>query len=154
MGRGIYRIINLVLLKASRLGWGPNAFKVNHCWFQHKDFISFVEKEWNLFDVKGSKAFFLKEKFKLLRDRLRWWNSNIFGWVDLKIEEDVEAMNKAEEYMLQQNVQVSEVEMEARRENQIAIWKNLHLKESLLLRKSRYRWLKRVIIILDFFMNP
>ncbi|XP_058776246.1 uncharacterized protein LOC131650555 [Vicia villosa] len=34
----------LVWLKASRLDWGPKAFKVNRSWFEHKDFISFVKK--------------------------------------------------------------------------------------------------------------
>lgn len=28
----------------------------------------------------------LKEKFKFLKERLKWWNKSVFGWLDLKIE--------------------------------------------------------------------
>ncbi|XP_058775500.1 uncharacterized protein LOC131649760 [Vicia villosa] len=92
-----------VWLKSSRVEWGPKPFRLNQCWFEHKDFKSFVQKEWTSFSVKESIAFALKERFKNLRGRLRWWNINVFGEIDLKIEEDVLAMNKLEEVLMQHN---------------------------------------------------
>lgn len=33
--------------------WSPKSFKVNDYWFDNKDLISFVEKEWKSFVVEG-----------------------------------------------------------------------------------------------------
>lgn len=77
----------LVLIKENNVNWGPRPFKVFNCWYEHPDFLKFVKSEWNSFYVKGRVARVLKEKLKLLRDNLRWWNKNVFGWIDLKIKE-------------------------------------------------------------------
>ena len=45
----------------------------------------------------GNNNFILKEKFKKLRERLRWWNHEVFGWLDLKIKENVELLNELED---------------------------------------------------------
>lgn len=51
--------------------------------------MGFVKKDWESFEVSGSKPYVLKDKLKILRDRLRWWNKEVFGWVDLSVEEAV-----------------------------------------------------------------
>ncbi|XP_058756407.1 uncharacterized protein LOC131629638 [Vicia villosa] len=76
-----------VLIKTSNLDWGPKPFKVFNTWFQHKDFICFVKSAWDSFHVRGKKFFVIREKFRLLKEKLFWWNKNVFGWVDLQIEE-------------------------------------------------------------------
>lgn len=35
----------------------------------------------------------IKEKFKLVKDRLRWWNMKVFGWLDMSFENIVTEMN-------------------------------------------------------------
>lgn len=89
-------------------------FKVNKSWFDHKEFKEFMSNEWNSFKVMGSKAFVLKEKFKLIRVRIRWWNINVFGWVDLKVEQDVKSMNILEEQIMQFNKEPTKEEREVR----------------------------------------
>ncbi|XP_058768539.1 uncharacterized protein LOC131642278 [Vicia villosa] len=131
-----------VWLKSSRLDWGPKVFKVNSCWFDHKEFKEFVEKEWNLLKFKGSKAFTLKEKFKRLRDKLRWWNTNVFGWVDLKIEENAKDLNSMEESMLECISQITDEVSLERSRKQEELWKNIHYKERILQQKSRTRWVR------------
>lgn len=44
-----------------------------------------MEKTWKSFDVSGNCAYVLKEKFKLLKQILKWWNKEVFGWIDMKI---------------------------------------------------------------------
>lgn len=48
-----------------------------------------------------SKAFVLKEKLKQLRDRMRWWNKNMFGKIELKIEEVVIDLNRVDNSITQ-----------------------------------------------------
>lgn len=45
-------------------------------------------------EVSGRVDFVLKEKLRLLKNRLRWWNSNIFGTVDMDLEEGVKEINE------------------------------------------------------------
>ncbi|XP_058741524.1 uncharacterized protein LOC131613903 [Vicia villosa] len=56
-----------IWIKSSNLNWGPKPFKVFHAWYEHKEFMKFVDMEWNLGDIIGTSAFVLKEKFKRLR---------------------------------------------------------------------------------------
>lgn len=35
-----------IWLKANTKDWGPKPFRLNNCWFEHKDSKSFMEKEW------------------------------------------------------------------------------------------------------------
>lgn len=43
--------------------------------------------------VVGRGGFSLFEKLKLLKIRLRTWNREVFGWIDLKVNEEVEKIN-------------------------------------------------------------
>ncbi|XP_058746958.1 uncharacterized protein LOC131619936 [Vicia villosa] len=131
-----------VWLKASRMNWGPKVFKVHRGWLEHKDFKDFVSKEWNEFNVKGSRAFVLKENLKMLRARLRWWNINVFGWINLKVDNEVSTMNILEDQLMQFDEEPSTEELETRRNQQEVIWRNLKLKEGMIRQKSRERWVK------------
>ncbi|XP_058741852.1 uncharacterized protein LOC131614256 [Vicia villosa] len=73
--------------------WGPKPFKFNNEWFQNKDFIGFVEKEWKGLEVHGRGNFVLKEKLRLLKSKLRWWNTTVFGKIDMELEEGVKEIN-------------------------------------------------------------
>lgn len=62
--------------------------------------MKFVKKELESFEVRGKKYFVIKEKFQRLRERLSWWNKEVFGWIDLNVEKDVEELNDIELEML------------------------------------------------------
>jgi hypothetical protein len=51
---------------------------------------------WKGFEVHGKKAFVLKEKFRLLKECLRKWNKEVFGYKDLNIEKTVKDLNDIE----------------------------------------------------------
>ncbi|MCI19886.1 cysteine-rich receptor-like protein kinase, partial [Trifolium medium] len=88
-----------VWLIVSPVNWGPKPFRVINGWLEHPDFLSFVETSWKSFAVHGKKAYVLKEKFKLLKDCLKKWNKEVFGFLDLNIEKTVKDLNDIENMM-------------------------------------------------------
>ncbi|XP_058775200.1 uncharacterized protein LOC131649456 [Vicia villosa] len=74
--------------------WVPKQFKVNNEWFNLNSFLPFVEKSWKEAIVEGRSDFVLKEKFRILKGRLKWWNEEVFGKIDLEIEEEVTDLNR------------------------------------------------------------
>ncbi|XP_058761354.1 uncharacterized protein LOC131634746 [Vicia villosa] len=110
--------------------WGPKPFRVINGWFEIKEFKAFAESSWKNIQVEGNQAYVVKEKFKLFRNILRRWNKEKFGRIDLNIQEATKKINGWD------------VDCQGRVEAKNALWKNLHLKESLLRQKSRQKWLK------------
>ncbi|CAK8566825.1 unnamed protein product [Lathyrus sativus] len=105
-----------VWLKSNNLNWGPKLFKVFNSWMEHPEFLKFVRYCLNSFTFSGTSTFIIKEKFKALWDKLRWWNLNIFGLIDLRIQEGVVCLNEIERDMLQDRVKQSIVNIKKRSE--------------------------------------
>ncbi|XP_058727126.1 uncharacterized protein LOC131598556 [Vicia villosa] len=121
--------------------WGPKSFKINNEWFAFKSFIPFVEKSWKEIAIEGRSDFVLKEKFRILKERLRWWNREIFERIDLEVEEEVTEMNKRDSLL----EVVDEGDLiniiKGRKEASSRFWLNLRIKENMLIQKSRLTWL-------------
>jgi exonuclease III len=128
-----------IWLIASITNWGPKPFRVINGWLDHPEFLPFVEKSWKSFDVRGKKAYVLKEKFRLLKESLRKWNKEVFGILDLNIENTVKELNEIEGLLGGDEV---DVELTRREGLKKEFWSQLHFKESLLKQKSRMRWVK------------
>lgn len=80
----------------SHVDWGPKPFRTLDCWFDHPEFRDFVKKEWGELSYSGKKAFVLKEKIKALKNSLKIWNKEIFGFIDVRIHEqnkELDALN-------------------------------------------------------------
>ncbi|CAK8565668.1 unnamed protein product [Lathyrus sativus] len=114
-----------IWLRASKTNWGPKPFKVFRCWFDHSGFLDFVSNVWTDVEFMGSSSQVRVKKFKLFRERLRWWNINVFGWVDLKIEEEVDTLNRIKDYMSVSRGVTLEDQLCARSKAQNLIWNNL-----------------------------
>lgn len=125
-----------VWIKISNLDWGPNPFKSFYLWFEHKDFLKFIKDAWESFYVRG-KNIVIKKKFRLLIEKLKWSNENVYCWVDLKIEEGMYALNDLESALTAAGGLISDTNMEKRRATTESIWYNLHLKESMIKQKAR-----------------
>lgn len=93
----------LVWSKSSNLNWGPKPFQDIQGRLTNDRFMEFVKAEWNSFNIVGKKTYIIKEKFKLLRERIRWWNKEVYGWLDLKVERDVTKLNYMDDYLLNDN---------------------------------------------------
>lgn len=96
-----------------------------------------MEEEWNAIRIDGRKTFIMKEKLKQLKYKLKWWNKEVFRWIDLKVEEDVKDLIVLDELAgsFRDNVDPDLVG----RSNTTSqnILKNLQLKENLIKQKSR-----------------
>ncbi|XP_058742173.1 uncharacterized protein LOC131614628 [Vicia villosa] len=86
----------LVWLVKDNSNWGPKPFKFNNEWFTLDSFIPFVEAEWVGMEVEGRGDYILKEKLKRLKERLRWWNTLVFGKINLEVEECVRVINEGD----------------------------------------------------------
>lgn len=128
-----------IWLECSNLNWGPKPFRFNNCWLEHDGFKSFIVEEWKKIQITGRKAYVIKEKLKIIRESLKKWNKEVFGWLDLNIENIVADMNELDrgiEEGCNLNVVVKKKEANA------LFWQQLMMKESLLKQKSRLRWIK------------
>lgn len=122
-------------LKTSDENWGPKPFRFNNCWLDHKEFLSYVTTCWGSFHVEGWKGYMLKEKKKLLKEKLKWWNKEVFGIIDLKIDKIVEDINALDNIV----AEGGQIDVEGRKLLSVQFWNHLHARESLLLQKSRAR---------------
>ncbi|XP_058775507.1 uncharacterized protein LOC131649767 [Vicia villosa] len=104
----------------------------DHC----PDFLHFVESEWKAIKVCGRGDFVLKEKFRIIKDRLRWWNKSVFGKYDLEVDEGVRELNEADDCDdFGEEIQATKRKATSR------FWLNLKIKENMLIQKSRLKWL-------------
>ncbi|XP_058761292.1 uncharacterized protein LOC131634664 [Vicia villosa] len=86
--------------------------------------------------VRGRGDVVLKEKFRIIKDMLRWWNNTVFGKYDLEVEEGVRELNEADDCdVLGEEIQAIKRKASSR------FWLNLKIKENMLIQKSRLKWL-------------
>ncbi|XP_058772452.1 uncharacterized protein LOC131646435 [Vicia villosa] len=131
-----------VWLKPANGDWGPKPFRFNNGWFKHDEFRSFVAEEWNLIQVAGRGDFILYEKLKKLKQALKKWNNETFGWIDLSIEEKINEQHDLDNFLLN-NIGIDAADsVECRRKVAEDLWKNMELKECMLRVKSGQKWLK------------
>ncbi|XP_058775266.1 uncharacterized protein LOC131649524 [Vicia villosa] len=130
-----------IWVMTEKYNWGPKPFKFNNEWFSFDSFIPFVEKEWKSLKVEGRGDFVLKEKLRLLKDKLKKWNKEVFGKIDLDIEEGVQDINLADERLASFSNVFSSNSLEEnvvnRKEATSTFWRNLRIKENMLLQKSK-----------------
>lgn len=75
------------------MNWGPKSFKIFSFWYEHPDFVSFPSNVWNASNVQGKRVLRFKEKLRRLKDNLKRWNREVFGILDLNVEEAIKELN-------------------------------------------------------------
>ncbi|XP_058746998.1 uncharacterized protein LOC131619984 [Vicia villosa] len=122
--------------------WGPKPFKFNNEWFLFKSFLPFLEKEWKEIKVEGRGDFVLKEKLRVLKEKLKWWNKNMFGKINLEVEENVRDINYGDDFLeVEEEDNLSAILFD-RKEATSRFWLNLRIKENMLAQKLKVKWLK------------
>lgn len=56
-----------------------------------------MEEKWKECKVVGWMAHIVKEKLKYLKENLKVWNREVYGYLDLNIDQISKEMNKLEE---------------------------------------------------------
>ncbi|XP_058726611.1 uncharacterized protein LOC131597971 [Vicia villosa] len=90
--------------------------------------------EWSDLKIQGRGDFVMKEKLRLIKDRMRWWNKNVFGKYDMEVEEGIRDLNVSDDNELWDE----EVHARKRRASK-KIWLNLKIKENVLIQKARLK---------------
>lgn len=82
----------------------------------------------------------LRKKLKLLKENLKKWNRDIFGFIDKKIGE---LKNEIRELDIEDESQgLAEGDVIRREEVTAKLFRNLHQKNSLAAQKAKIKWLK------------
>ncbi|XP_058776630.1 uncharacterized protein LOC131650952 [Vicia villosa] len=131
-----------IWLLSDKSNWGPKPFRFNNEWFSKYYFIPFVEKEWNSLKVGERGDFVLKEKLKLFKEKLKWWNKEVFGKFDLEMEGGVRDINIADQKLDSDDIDHFNENLDKRREACCRFWKNLGIRENMLLKKSKLKWIQ------------
>ncbi|XP_058763377.1 uncharacterized protein LOC131636799 [Vicia villosa] len=142
-----------IWIKDNKRDWGSKPFRFNNIWFTHEDFFSFVEEEWKKLEVKGRGDFCFVEKLKAIKRKIRLWNKEVFGWIDLNIEEAGKEMHFLDNKFAHFAGNVPEDIVLQRSKAAIDFWNNLYKKEGFLRLKSRKLWLSDGDSNTHFFHN-
>lgn len=92
--------------------------------------------------VQGKSAFVLKENMKILKGKLRTWNCEVVGKIDLEVEEATKELNDLDHKVASELKPVSKEIVVRRMEASSKVWQRLEHKESIIKKKkSRHKWI-------------
>ncbi|CAI8602123.1 unnamed protein product [Vicia faba] len=123
-----------IRLNIEKIDWGPKPFRFKNAWYKHE--------EWAKLKVEGRGDFILYEKLKSLKHRLKEWNCDVFGWINLKVSEEVGNLNKLDKLLVENHGGNVDPLVNNRREVTKELWNWLNVKESMLRLKFIQLWLK------------
>jgi hypothetical protein len=129
-----------LVVRYNCVDWGPRPFRFNNHWLLHKDFQVLVEGFWRNSNVVGWVAYVLKEKFKGLKNHIREWSREQYGQADSKIAKLVFEINAMD--VRSEGAGLSNGDLELRKNLFAQLWHLKTSKESVLMQRSRTRWLK------------
>src|SRR4051812_40938113 len=122
--------------------WGPKPFKLFKCWLNHEGFKPFLEDCWNsLSNIRGRPGFILKEKLFKLKHMIRRWNREVFGILDLDVNNAISNLNKLDALVADLERGIAADVCEARGVASKALWDAVNNRESILRQKSRSKWI-------------
>ncbi|PNX92269.1 cysteine-rich receptor-like protein kinase [Trifolium pratense] len=129
-----------IMLCEDRKNWGPKPFRMLSCWKDTEGYHNFVREQWRDIKVEGWGMFVLKEKLKMIKERLKVWHKNHTQNLGGKIKEAKKHLNRLE--LKEESAGLSEEELFTKRQKSEQIFKLSNLNCSIQWQKSRARWLK------------
>jgi len=66
------------VLKDTSVDWDPKPFRSLDVWQSDGRFNVFIHGKWLSYEVHGGGMFVLKEKLKMLKPNLKFWNREVF----------------------------------------------------------------------------
>jgi hypothetical protein len=129
-----------LILRCGSVDWGPRPFRFNNHWLKNDDFQTLIEGAWRESEVVGWMGYILKEKLKGLKAKIKVWNKEVYGGVDLKISQLIEDIGELD---VRGELEVlTEGEVSHRKHLFGVLWQLLRSKESLLSQRARVKWLR------------
>lgn len=90
-----------IWIQDNKLNLAPKPFKKFSCWFEHHDFVSFINEVWKSGQVQEKCAYVMKERLNFLKEKLRKWNVEVFGKVNLEVDVTVKDLNGLDDFVTQ-----------------------------------------------------
>ncbi|CAK8572199.1 unnamed protein product [Lathyrus sativus] len=104
---------------------------------------------WIELKILGSPSFILKEKLKCLKVRLKIWNKEVFGILDLDVDIAVKSLKKLDTVASLSGFCNS---LSTAMEEAISlVWQTMNYRESILRQKSRHHWFREGDVNSRFF---
>ncbi|XP_058754054.1 uncharacterized protein LOC131627226 [Vicia villosa] len=95
-------------------------------------------------DIRGKHGFILKEKLRILKVKLKTWNREVFGVLDLKVDKAVSTLNDLDLFVA--NAGRGDFWCDTLSSNRVKaskeVWEVMLRRESMLCQKSRCRWIQ------------
>ncbi|XP_050211606.1 uncharacterized protein LOC126661785 [Mercurialis annua] len=133
--RGQSDHVPICFRSANKVDWGPKLFRSVDAWWDHEDFSDFVAANWSDICLKSTN---LIQRLKDLRQRIKAWNSEVFGDQSKRIRE------LSDEILLKEvagdSGLISEDEQVALSKLKEDLWTEEKNMESLWIQKSRLKW--------------
>ncbi|GKU91023.1 hypothetical protein SLEP1_g4952 [Rubroshorea leprosula] len=140
-----------IMLKVHKTDWGPKPFKFFDAWLDDQGYRELILEVWNNEKIQGWAGFQLKEKLKTTKNALREWSRNFVEQVDAKINSSRVVIEQLD--LKGEQGQLTEEEINKRKEALLDIWKNMNTKERMAQHKSRKTWLVNGDANTNFFHN-
>lgn len=119
-----------IILRSKAVDRNPKPFRVLDCWLSDSSFKKLVHQCWTSHQQPGWGGYVLKEKFKRLKQRMKSWNKEQYGYTFKKVKKIESELNKLEEDTIQRQLSVQE-DMK-RKQLQEALWVAVQAHESML----------------------
>ena len=124
-----------ILASVSIKNWGPKPFRFLNYWLSHHDCLKVIHESWK----QLGKAPII-EKLRGVKRKLKAWNISHFGSIDENIRKCENIISDLDNNAKSRDL--SEEELELRRNAQNDLWKWMKRRESYWAQHSRSRWLK------------
>jgi hypothetical protein len=114
-----------------------------NCWLGEKSFESLVKQVWNQSAKVGWGVYVFKEKLKELESHIKVWNKDCFGKTDSSLAEVVNELGESHG--------LDEHQVKLRKDLTASFWELERKNESILLQKSRLRWVREGYVNSKYF---
>lgn len=129
-----------IALRDDSRDWGPRPFRFMDMWLSNPSCMKLAKDTWNEVQVNGWAGFMIMQKLKAVKDRLKVWNKEVFGDVNLALQQIEAELHQFE--ILAEERQLSEVEKASKCKTKTEFWRLSRLTESMWRQNSRSTWLK------------
>ncbi|RVW46561.1 LINE-1 reverse transcriptase-like [Vitis vinifera] len=129
-----------ILLKGGGLRRGPSPFRFENMWLKVDGFKDLLREWWQGTVVSGKASFRLASKLKVLKQKIKEWNREVFGRLEVNKNLALQQVEFWDRVESERSLSVSETEMKKEAKETFKKW--VLLEETHWRQVSRESWLK------------
>lgn len=129
-----------LVLNVEGWDWGPKPFRFNNFWLENRKCKEVVEEVWRSSNLTGWMGYVLKEKLKVLKGKLKEWHTEEYGGMEERVKalrDEIEELDVRGE-----NGGLNDEEVLIRKSKFSSLWRLLKARDSLMIQRSRSRWIR------------